>query len=224
MTSGLEIKNESGSFQVTQETRVTAFLRKGTVDFESEQFLRKGIAKVPYDPLTEVFAFSCSEYVSVLYADSGNMVIGSSKEVSSSPVLSYWIFGKPNTVSNQGVQVYDGQGTELSNLLYDSSWIPIKPLEIIRDATVMPAGKNYAVVAMSVNSNTSRDYPYETVKPITFTRTDDAVKILANDISIQFTEVYKRVQISNNNTSDPYNFDISNFADTKYMVIDVTGL
>lgn len=224
MPQGIQFKNENGSFQVTQETRVTAYLRKGSVNFSSKQFLRKGVAEVTYDPLTEVFAFSCPEYVSVLYAQGGKMYIGSSLDAEDTPTLSYWIFGKATSVSTEGVQVFDGNGVGVDNLLYDSSWVPIKPLEIIGNDKTMPVGKSYAVVALSVNSNTSRDYPYQTVKPMTFTRSDDAVKIVGNSISIAFTEVYKRVQISNNNTFDPYNFDVSNFATTKYMVVDVSGL
>lgn len=240
---GLEIKNDAGSFQINQNTRVTAFLRKGNAVFNTsfEEFDTTYV-KVACNPLTEVLAYRCDNTVSVLYSVDGYTYIGGSSSAEGS-TLEFWIFGKSTSISNSGVQVFDGSGTSVSNLLYDSSWIPIKPLGIYgSELASTPYGtpQNYsynigsgsfAVIPLSVfctiDKEVSRTAGTTDEVDVFYYRTDNGSKISGSTLTIeratveQFVKFYVGVRWS---SSYAYNYYKSNDAKTQYMLIDVAGL
>lgn len=240
---GIEIKNEAGSFQVNQYTRVTAYLRKGSVVLNTfqEEFDTPQV-KVLYNPLTEVLAYRCNEVISLLYTSGGYAYIGGTIGSIGSTV-EYWIFGKSSKVSTEGIQVFDGAGTEVNNLLYDSSWVPIKPIGIYGNE--MPTDyfgtptefsynlgtKSYAVVPLSVLCNIDKevsrtDGTTDEVDAFYY-RTDHGTQFTGNTLTIkratveQFVKFYVGVSWS---SSYAYNYFKDNGAQTQYLVIDVSGL
>lgn len=237
--SGVEIKNSQSTFQVTNETRVTAFLRKGSVTGyrkDDGEFDEDYIAYISYNPLTEVLAVSSTSYISFLNTEDGSMKIGSpfSNEIPSpAPVIYYWVFGKATTLSTSGMQVFDGQGTSSSNLLYDSSWIPIKPLTILNTGSTNLGSGSYAAIPLNVRSKVYREVreientgsSFDEIE-VLYYRQDDAISINNGSINILEQEVeqfFKLYQL-NWSSSYAYHYDNSNNATTQYLIIDVAGL
>lgn len=254
MPQGIEIKNTTGSFQVTQNTQVFSFLRKGTVNTlprsdPSDWVETSEYAEITgFDPLTEICAISSTEYISTLFYQKGKLYIGMEYigETHNYPPVDYWVFGKPNTVSSQGVQVFDGQGTSASNLLYDSSWVPIKPYQLVdvpelglpwgdlptQHSVSLPSNKTFAYIPMVVHSISSR-YVRElnqtgTVDQewaISYYRRDDAAKITGNTFYVKPSEIsYYRYDYMGYMRWRESNFDSDNNERTKYLLVDVTGL
>lgn len=253
MPSGLEIKNNQGSFQITQETTVSSFLRKGTVSMvrrsATTNFLDVShYAEIPYNSLTEICAIRSSGYVSVLFAEGGKLYIGA-KYVSESfdyPPVEYWIFGKSTSVSSEGVQVFDGNGTNASNLLYDSSWIPIKPTSLENIPTLgiqgsglptvfnktLPSGKSFAYIPVVVHSKTTRSVRELNQSGTTgqewevlYERQDDAARIVNGVFSVSPSNVsYYFYFLFGYAPWNDRSYTSDNNAATKYLMIDVTGL
>lgn len=254
MTEGLEIKNETGTFQISQNTQVFSFLRKGTVSTiarsEPNDFYDTSVYALiaDFDPLTEICAISSTEYISTLFSENGKLYIGMKyiNEVHNYPSVNYWIFGKSKQTSSQGIQVFDGNGTTVENLLYDSSWIPIKPYELVsvpelglsgsglptQYTQTLPTGKSFAYIPMVVHSKSTRnvrelnqtgtvDQEWE----ILYDRRDDAAKIVGNNfyVSPSYVSWYFYFTLGQRPWNDK-NFESDNNARTKYLVIDVTGL
>lgn len=253
MPSGLEVKNNQGSFQITQETSVSSFLRKGTVNMvprsAPDDFLDTShYAEIPYNNLTEICAIRSSGYVSVLFAENGKLYIGAEyvRESFNYPPVEYWIFGKATSVSSEGVQVFDGNGTNASNLLYDSSWIPIKPVSLENIPRLgnqgsglptvfnktLPRGKSFAYVPMVVHSRSNRyvrelnqsgtvDQEWE----ISYDRQDDAARITNGVFSVSPSYVsFYFYFLLGYAPWDDKSYSSDNNASTKYLLIDVTGL
>lgn len=246
MAEGLEIINNSGSLQISTETSVVSFLRKGSVQFQravnNDSVDSSYYAKVTCNPSTELCFVSCSEPVSYLYNDSGQLYIGLSYNGDSPrPTLYYWVFGKATTISNQGLQVFDGNGTDRSNLLFDSSWKPLKPISIVTSPELtfngshtktLPSSRVYAFMPLQVTSETFRetrelnqtgtvDQEWE----INYSRRDYAAQLIGRNLTIRNTIVdyYFYFYFGSRNWNDR-NFDTSNNVQTRYLVVDVTGL
>lgn len=253
MPSGFEIKNNQGSFQITQETSVYSFLRKGVVNMvrrsAATNFLEVSqYAEIPCNSLTEICAIRSSGYVSVLFSEGGKLYIGSEYkgDKSTYPPVEYWIFGKATSVSREGIQVFDGKGTGTSNLLYDSSWIPIKPTSLenipalgIKGSGLpavfnktLPRGKSFAYIPMVVHSKTSRsvrelnqsgvtDQEWE----ISYDRRDDAARIVNGVFSVapSYVSYYFYFLLGYAPWNDK-SYTSDNKAATKYLMIDVSGL
>lgn len=240
---GIEIKNEAGNFQVNQYTRVTAYLRKGSGVLNTFQgdFSTPHV-KIVYNPLTEVLAYRCSEVVSLLYTLDGYAYIGGTVS-SVGSTLEYWVFGKSSNVSTEGVQVFDGAGTGVNNLLYDSSWIPIKPVGIYGNE--MPTDyfgtpteisynlgtKSYAVVPLSVFCNidkeVSRSSGTTDEVDVFYYRTDHGTKLTGNTLTIKKNDVERFIKFYVGvswSSSYEYAYFKDNSAQTQYMVIDVSDL
>lgn len=246
MPQGLEVKNTYGSFQITQETRVISYLRKGIAVIKpksTNQWVEAScFAEIPCDPLTEICAVRCTELISYLYNENGKLYVGmASNQSGSYPDVEYWIFGKANTVSSSGIQVFDGNGTKVENLLYDSSWNPIKPIKIIKAPKLvnsasytenLPSNRKHAYIPMVVHSETSRnvrelnqtgtvDQEWE----ISYDRIDDAAKITGNTFTISRSAVSHYFYFVMGQTYwNDSNFYTDNNAKTQYMIVDVTGL
>lgn len=234
---GLEIKNTFGSFQVNNETRVTAFLRKGSVATSIRQSddgnWIKTFASISANLLTEIVAFRCSAHASLLASTGGSVEIGTDSEI---PVtVEYWVFGKATTVSSEGIQVFDGNGTSASNLLYDSSWIPIKPIQIIGSGnSSLPTG-SFAAVPMNTRSSVVRKSTtqirggvYETF--LDYTREDQAIQISGSSASVtdKIVEQYEAtIRYGTGDIPPPEGtteYSAGNNGATKYMIIDVSAL
>lgn len=254
MPQGIEIKNTTGSFQVTQNTQVFSFLRKGTVNTlprsdPSDWIDTSEYAEITgFDPLTEICAICSTEYISTLFYQEGKLYIGMEYrgETHNYPPVDYWVFGKPNTVSSQGVQVFDGQGTSASNLLYDSSWAPIKPYQLVdvpelgthwedlptQHSVSLPSNKTFAYIPMVVHSKSTRNVrelnqtgTIDQEWDISYSRRDDAAKIIFNTFYVKPSRIsyYSYFTMGRRPWNDK-NFDSDNNARTKYLLVDVTGL
>lgn len=228
---GLEVKSESGTFQINSQTRVTAFLRKGTVttslkQIDSGEWI-KTYAQISANLSTEILAFSSEYKCNILSSNGGIVEIGCESEV---PVqVSYWVFGKGVTTSNQGVQVFDGNGENFENLLYDSSWIPIKPLSIISAGVTNAGIGSFAVVPMNVQSLIRRQSITNASGRTDhlYTRTDQAVSISPTnqiEASNRVIEEYRLTELSSTNPVGTTEYTAENNTPTKYILIDVSGL
>lgn len=231
--SGIELKNINNTFQVTNETRVLAFLRKGilsTVAYSSASAAR--VVKIPLNASEECLCFNCDYSASFLFYDGTNAVISVNTPTEDPVSVSYWIFGRPSTSSTSGVQVFDGNGMQQNNLLYDSSWIPLKPVGTLNSSFNIPIGKNYAVLPITFKSRMFKIYS-EVLNPSGNTdviyvlqRNDEGVKVSAGSLVVEeFLSMYEqKITFTASLGGRTYDFNYDNNASTNYLVVDVTGL
>lgn len=182
---------------------------------------------------TEVVAISCTKKCSVLFHDGTNLVIGVDTPAGTSINVRYWVFGRPTTTTRTGIQVFDGNGTSASNLLYDSSWKPMKPVAIATGSSkTMPSGKTYAVLPISFRSSMYKELS-EIRNP---TGQSDLIYILerkdygcsVNGRTIAIGEYLGSAENKTRHNIQgagyAYKYTNDNQAPNQYLVIDVTGL
>jgi hypothetical protein len=154
MAEGLEVVNDTGTYQITGEYVNLSLITKGTSTLvtDSSYFAQTIVSRtITYTGKNPVVAFSCSGRMNVMViSNSGSnwTFFFTAKALANGTPFDYWIFDDIDQLSitdTVGLEVYDGSG----NLVYHSS---SKPMRIVGlGAGTYPSGKVYAAAQSHLN-------------------------------------------------------------------------
>ncbi|GEM_PF-1294867 len=234
MPAGLEVINETGSYQIDGNYANLALVRKGSVQTQG-YMSGDGIPTLQTRALVtvndgELIAFSCATAPAVISAKVGNQVYLSANGVAGT-VINYWIFAAGTGVSNYGLQVFDESGAEL---VFDSSWRLFNVVAVTTgvETIKLNSGRVYAVLPQSVRIRINRLASYQGAQPNVYMIMErhsyfDSARIQNGQVVVSTAEIDLWMWVRNlNGGSIPivnWDYDGNNGAITRYIVIDVTG-
>jgi hypothetical protein len=232
MPAGVEIINDSGSYQIDENYANLVFARKVAVSsssFPAGQGTSNNPSQAAITLSTgELFAFSCASPAAFV-GRSGNTVY---VNVAAAPgaVVTFYMFKRGAGSATFGFEVFDAGGA----LTFSSSWQLLNMVGLTSGIGTFPfeSGRTYAVIPQSQYIRLVRTVTYQGAQPnvyVVFNRSlyYHAVRISGASLYVSEALVHAAVWVYLESQSPGvlgWNLDTNNSSVARYVVIDVTGM